>query len=91
MIFNETFLLKNLVELKKSINFAPDLRTLNNGIMKKFIMCVIMTLVMGFAFTGCNAGSSTNSNDSIDTIMVDSVDTIDVDSISADTAVFSKC
>lgn len=88
MIFNETFLLKNLVELKKSINFAPDLRILNNGIMKKFIMCVIMTLVMGFAFTGCNAGSSTNSNDSIDTIMVDSVDTIDVDSISADTTVF---
>ena len=56
--------------------------------MKKFIMCVIMTLVMGFAFTGCNAGSSTNSNDSIDTIMVDSVDTINVDSISADTIVF---
>lgn len=88
MILNETFLLKNLVEWKKSINFAPDLRTLNNGIMKKFIMCVIMTLVMGFAFTGCNAGSSTNSNDSIDTIMVDSVDTINVDSISADTTVF---
>lgn len=91
MILNETFLLKNLVEWKKSINFAPDLRTLNNGIMKKFIMCVIMTLVMGFAFTGCNAGSSTNSNDSIDTIMVDSVDTINVDSISADTIVSSKC
>ena len=88
MILNETFLLKNLVEQKKSINFAPDLRILNNGIMKKFIMCVIMTLVMGFAFTGCNAGSSTNSNDSIDTIMVDSVDTINVDSISADTTVF---
>lgn len=88
MIFNETFLLKNLVEWKKSINFAPDLRILNNGIMKKFIMCVIMTLVMGCAFTGCNAGSSTNSNDSIDTIMVDSVDTIDVDSTSTDTAVF---
>ena len=88
MIFNETFLLKNLVEWKKSINFAPDLRILNNGIMKKFIMCVIMTLVMGCAFTGCNAGSSTNSNDSIDTIMIDSVDTIDVDSISADTTVF---
>lgn len=88
MILNETFLLKNLVEWKKSINFAPDLRTLNNGIMKKFIMCVIMTLVMGFAFTGCNAGSSTNSNDSIDTIMVDSIDTINVDSISADTIVF---
>lgn len=88
MILNETFLLKNLVEWKKSINFAPDLQILNNGIMKKFIMCVIMTLVMGFAFTGCNAGSSTNSNDSIDTIMVDSVDTINVDSISADTTVF---
>ena len=88
MIFNETFLLKNLVEQKKSINFAPDLRILNNGIMKKFIMCVIMTLVMGCAFTCCNAGSSTNSNDSIDTIMVDSVDTINVDSISADTTVF---
>lgn len=88
MIFNETFLLKNLVEQKKSINFAPDLQILNNGIMKKFIMCVIMTLVMGCAFTGCNAGSSTNSNDSIDTIMVDSVDTINVDSISADTTVF---
>lgn len=88
MIFNETFLLKNLVEWKKSINFAPDLRILNNGIMKKFIMCVIMTLVMGCAFTGCNTGSSTNSNDSIDTIMVDSVDTIDVDSISADTTIF---
>ena len=88
MILNETFLLKNLVEWKKSINFAPDLRILNNGIMKKFIMCVIMTLVMGFAFTGCNAGSSTNSNDSIDTIMVDSVDTINVDSTSTDTAVF---
>ena len=88
MILNETFLLKNLVEQKKSINFAPDLQILNNGIMKKFIMCVIMTLVMGFAFTGCNAGSSTNSNDSIDTIMVDSVDTINVDSISADTTVF---
>lgn len=88
MIFNETFLLKNLEEQKKSINFAPDLRILNNGIMKKFIMCVIMTLVMGCAFTGCNAGSSTNSNDSIDTIMVDSVDTINVDSISADTTVF---
>ena len=73
------------MEWKKSINFASDLRILNNGIMKKFIMCVIMTLVMGFAFTGCNAGSSTNSNDSIDTIMVDSVDTINVDSISADT------
>ena len=56
--------------------------------MKKFIMCVIMTLVMGCAFTGCNTGSSTNSNDSIDTIMVDSIDTIDVDSISADTTVF---
>ena len=56
--------------------------------MKKFIMCVIMTLVMGCAFTGCNAGSSTNSNDSIDTIIVDSVDTINVDSISADTTVF---
>ena len=88
MILNETFLLKNLVEQKKSINFAPDLQILNNGIMKKFIMCVIMTLVMGFAFTGCNAGSSTNSNDSIDTIMVDSVDTINVDSTSADTTVF---
>ena len=88
MILNETFLLKNLVEQKKSINFAPDLQILNNGIMKKFIMCVIMTLVMGCAFTGCNAGSSTNSNDSIDTIMVDSVDTIDVDSTSTDTAVF---
>ena len=88
MIFNETFLLKNLVEQKKSINFAPDLRILNNGIMKKFIMCVIMTLVMGCAFTGCNAGSSTNSNDSIDTIMIDSIDTINVDSISADTTVF---
>ena len=88
MILNETFLLKNLVEWKKSINFAPDLQILNNGIMKKFIMCVIMTLVMGFAFRGCNAGSSTNSNDSIDTIMVDSVDTINVDSISADTTVF---
>lgn len=91
MILNETFFLKNLVEWKKSINFAPDLRTLNNGIMKKFIMCVIMTLVMGCAFTGCNAGSSTNSNDSIDTIMVDSVDTINVDSISTNTTVFSKC
>ena len=85
MILNETFLLKNLVKQKKSINFAPDLQILNNGIMKKFIMCVIMALVMGCAFTGCNAGSSTNSNDSIDTIMVDSVDTINVDSISADT------
>ena len=53
--------------------------------MKKFIMCVFMTLVMGCAFIGCNAGSYTNSNDSIDTIMVDSVDTINVDSISADT------
>ena len=88
MILNETFLLKNLVEQKKSINFAPDLQILNNGIMKKFIMCVIMTLVMGCAFTGCNAGSSTNSNDSIDTIMVDSVNTINVDSTSADTTVF---
>ena len=85
MILNKTFLLKNLEEQKKSINFASDLQILNNGIMKKFIMCVIMTLVMGFACTGCNAGSSTNSNDSIDTIMVDSVDTINVDSISADT------
>ena len=91
MILNETFFLKNLVEWEKSINFAPDLRILNNGIMKKFIMCVIMTLVMGFAFTGCNTGSSTNSNDSIDTIMVDSIDTINVDSISADTIVSSKC
>ena len=91
MILNETFLLKNSVGWKKSINFAPDLRILNNGIMKKFIMCVIMTLVMGFAFTGCNAGSSTNSNDSVDTTMVDSIDTINVDSISADTTVLSKC
>ena len=54
-------------------------------------MCVIMALVMGCVFTGCNAGSSTNSNDSIDTIMVDSVDTINVDSISTNTTVFSKC
>ena len=77
-----------MVEWEKSINFAPDLQILNNVIMKKFIMCVIMTLVMGFAFTGCNAGSSTNSNDSIDTIIVDSVDTINVDSISVDTTVF---
>ena len=68
--------------------WIPYQKILNNGIMKKFIMCVIMTLVMGCAFTGCNAGSSTNSNDSIDTIMVDSVDTINVDSISADTTVF---
>ena len=59
--------------------------------MKKFIMCVIMALVMGCAFTSCNTGSSTNSNDSIDTIMVDSVDTINVDSIAANTTVFSKC
>ena len=88
MILNETFFLKNLVKWKKSINFASVLQTLNNKIMKKFIMCVIMTLVMGFAFTGCNAGSSTNSNDSIDTIIVDSVDTINVDSISVDTTVF---
>ena len=59
--------------------------------MKKFIVCVIMTLVMGCVFTSCNAGSSTNSNKSIDTIMVDSVDTINVDSIATDTTVFSKC
>ena len=59
--------------------------------MRKFIMCVIMALVMGCAFTGCNAGSSTNSNSSIDTIMVDSIDTINVDSISTDTTVLSKC
>lgn len=26
--------------------------------MRKFIMCVIMTLVMRCAFTGCNAGNS---------------------------------
>ena len=58
--------------------------------MKKFIMCVFMTLVMGCAFIGCNTGSSTNSNDSIDTIMVDSIDTINVDSIAADIIVFSK-
>ena len=58
--------------------------------MKKFIMCVIMTLVMGCAFTGCNTGGSTNNNDSIDTIMVDSIDTINVDSIAADIIVFSK-
>ena len=58
--------------------------------MKKFIMCVIMTLIIGCAFIGCNAGSSTNSNDSIDTIMVDSIDTINVDSIAADIIVFSK-
>ena len=58
--------------------------------MKKFIMCVIMTLIIGCAFIGCNAESSTNSNNSIDTIMVDSIDTINVDSIAANIIVFSK-
>lgn len=91
MILNETFFLKNLVEWKKGINFAHDLRTLNNRIMKKFIVCVIMALIIGCAFTGCNIGSSTNNKDSIDTMMVDSIDTINVDSISADTIVSSKC
>ena len=51
-------------------------------------MCVIMTLIIGCIFIGYNTGSSTNSNDSIDTIIVDSVDTINVDSTSADTTVF---
>lgn len=78
------------MEWKKSINFAPDLRTLNNVIMKKFIMCVIMALIIGCTFVGCNTGSSTNNNDSIDTIMVDSIDTINVDSIAANIIVFNK-
>ena len=58
--------------------------------MKKFIICVIMTLIIGCAFIGYNTGSSTNSNDSIDTIMVDSIDSINVDSIAANIIVFSK-
>lgn len=58
--------------------------------MKKFIMCVIMTLIIGCSFIGCNDGSSTNNNDSIDTIMVDSIDSINVGSIAADIIVFNK-
>lgn len=58
--------------------------------MKKFIMCVIMTLIIGCSFIGCNTGSSTNNNNSIDTIIIDSIDTINVDSIAADIIVFSK-
>lgn len=58
--------------------------------MKKFIMCVIMTLIIGCSFIGCNTGSSTNNNDSIDTIIVDSIDTINVDSIATNIIVLSK-
>lgn len=61
--------------------------------MKKFIMCVIMTLIIGCAFVGYNAESSTNSNNSIDTIMVDSIDSINsinVDSIATNIIVFNK-
>lgn len=58
--------------------------------MKKFIMYVTMTLIIGCAFIGCNAVSSTNSNNSIDTIMVDSIDSINVDSIAANIIVFNK-
>ena len=61
--------------------------------MKKFIMCVIMTLIIGCSFIGCNTGSSTNNNDSIDTIMVDSIDSINsinVDSIATNIIVFNK-
>ena len=58
--------------------------------MKKFIMCAIMTLIIGCSFIGCNTGSSTNNNDSIDTIMVDSIDNINVDSIATNIIVLSK-
>lgn len=87
MILNETFFLKNLVEWEKSINFAPDLRTLNNGIMKKFIMCVIMTLIMGCAFTSCHSSNEGSISDT-DTTMIDS---INVDSINADILYVCSC
>lgn len=55
--------------------------------MKKFI---IMILVIGGIFTSYNIVSSTNSNTSIDTIMVDSIGTTIVDSVSTDTTILSK-
>lgn len=56
-------------------------------VMRKFIMCAIMALIMGCSFTSCN-GSTEGNTSGNDTTLVDS---LNVDSISADTLDVCSC
>lgn len=56
-------------------------------VMRKFIMCAIMALVIGCSFTSCHS-SNEESISNTDTTMVDS---INIDSINADTLDVCSC